>query len=181
MNLLEAALLRLDEAFEALSLPYMVIGGLANAQWGVPRATVDVDVTVWVEEERLEETVAGLCRRFRALPADPLTFVRTTRVLPVDAGGVRADLLFGLLPYEREAVGRAVAIPVAGRPVRFCTAEDLILHKIVSQREKDRQDVLGILAAQRGKLDTAYLEPRIRVLADLLKRPAIWEDYLKSR
>jgi hypothetical protein len=70
---------------------------------------------------------------------------------------------------------------VGGCLVLFCTAEDLILHKILSDRERDREDVRGILAAQRGKLDESYLDPRIRELADLLGRPSIWEEYLQAR
>ncbi len=69
----------------------------------------------------------------------------------------------------------------AGIPIRFCTPEDLILHKIISERPKDLEDIRGVLAAQRGKLDLLYLEPRIRELADLLGRPAILEEYLRHR
>lgn len=181
MNLLEAALLALHDAFDVLSLPYMVIGGLANAQWGVPRATVDVDLTVWAEESAVSKAVDALCTRFPPLPQDPRSFVQATRVLPLDVGGIRADVLFGLLPFEREAIRRAVCRTVSGRPIRFCTAEDLILLKVVSERERDLEDVRGILKVQRGKLDTAYLEPRLRELAALLDRPGIWEDYLRWR
>lgn len=181
MNRLEEALAALHLAFEQLAIPYMVIGGLANAQWGLPRATLDVDVSVWTGEERLASAVDDLCARFHPLATEPAALVRQARVLPVDVGGVRADIIFGLLPYEREAIGRAVEKSAGGCPVRFCTAEDLILHKVVSDRDKDRDDVRGILAAQRGKLDTAYLEPRLRELADLLGRPAIWEEYLRDR
>lgn len=181
MSSLEGALVQLHRAFDELALPYMVIGGIANAQWGLPRATLDVDVTVWADEARLPAAVEALCARFRPLAEGPLAFVRETRVLPLDVAGVRADVLFGLLPYEHAAIGRAVEREVAEVPIRFCTAEDLILHKIISDRERDREDVRGILAAQRGRLDLDYLEPRIRELSGLLGRPSIWEDYLSGR
>jgi len=151
------------------------------ARWGVPRATLDVGVTVWVDEPRLNEVVDGLCARFRPLVPDPLGFLRQTRVLPLDVDGVRADVLFALLPYERTAIDRAVQKEVAGRPVRFCSAEDLILHKALSERPKYLEDLRGVLAVRRGSLDTAYLEPRLRELADLLDRPAIWQNYLRLR
>jgi hypothetical protein len=178
---LEQALRALHIAFEEFALPYMVIGGMANARWGLPRATLDVDVTVWAEDDDLARAIKVLCIRFRPLVEDPLAFVRETRVLPLDVAGVRADVIFGLLPYERDAIARAVPSSVGGCLVLFCTAEDLILHKILSDRERDREDVRGILAAQRGKLDAAYLDPRIRELADLLGRPSIWEEYLQVR
>ena len=45
----------------------MVIGGIANAVWGEPRATVDVDVTVSVREEDLSEAVAAIGKRLRVV------------------------------------------------------------------------------------------------------------------
>ena len=181
MSALARALAALHEAFSALKIPYMVIGGLANAEWGVPRATLDVDVTAWVEEEGLPAAIAALCNRFKSLVEDPLGFVHGTRVLPLDVEGTKADVVFGLLPYEQEAIARSVERSVEGTQVRFCTAEDLILHKIISQRERDREDVRGVLKAQRGRLDRGYLEPRLRELSSLLQRPEIWEEYLYWR
>lgn len=93
--------------------------------------------------------------------------------------GIRIDCIFGGLPYEMEAINRAVEIEIAGVPVRFCTPEDLIIHKIISQRPKDLEDVRGIIFRRITSLDTSYLEPRIRELSDALARPDIWEIWLK--
>ena len=46
MTELEAALLEVVAALDACSLPYVLIGGLAVAFLGEPRATLDVDVSV---------------------------------------------------------------------------------------------------------------------------------------
>lgn len=170
----ESTLLRVAAALDRRHTPYMVIGGLANVVWGEPRATLDVDVTVWVDEPELAGVVAGLCVAFRPMAEDPLGFVRETRVLPLESeDGVRIDVIFGLLPFEREAIARAVAIEVAGAPVRFCTAEDLILMKIISNREQDLADAAGVAMRRMAELDLAYLEPRVRELADLLETPEI--------
>src|SRR6266545_2094552 len=50
MTLLDRAVHEISSVLESLHIPYMVIGGIANAIWGEPRATVDVDVTVSVSE-----------------------------------------------------------------------------------------------------------------------------------
>jgi len=175
------ALAELHRALAELAVPHMVIGGLANAVWGVPRATLDIDLTLWVEEPRIPDVVQSLCSLFTCLAEDPKQFVQQTRVLPLDIAGVKADLIFGLLPFERDAISRAVTHQVAGESVPFSTAEDLVLHKIVSDRERDRDDVRGILRVRRGKLDLDYLEPRVRELARLLDRPALWDDYVAWR
>ena len=174
----EAALVAIARFLDAQRLPYMVIGGLANAVWGVPRATLDVDVTVWAEPGPPASTLASFATEFRVLPDDPVDFVQRTRVLPLDtADGVRIDVIFGMLPFEEQAIARAVERVVAGQPVRFCTAEDLVLLKIASERPRDREDVRLLLERRAAELDRDYLEPRVAELALLLDRPDIRSDY----
>lgn len=174
MSAQEQTLGLLAALLDRLRIPYMVIGGLANAVWGQPRATLDIDATVWVRDADIPAAVAELAATFRVLVESPVEFIGRTRVLPLESeAGVRIDVIFGLLPFEEEAIGRAVLVPVAGSPVRFCTAEDLILHKIVSERPQDRSDVRGIVRRRLPSLDLGYLEPRIGELARLLDRPDI--------
>ena len=73
----------------------------------------------------------------------------------------------------------AVVLTIGGSPVRFCTPEDLILHKIVSERERDLADARGVTLRRIKSLDLAYLDSRIRELADALERPEIWHSWEK--
>lgn len=70
---------------------------------------------------------------------------------------MRVDLILGLLPFEREAIDRAVAVRLAGTVVRVATPEDLILMKLVSRRPRDEEDIRGILRQRRAQLDFDYL------------------------
>lgn len=45
MTRLEAALLEMAALLDEFHLPHMLIGGLAVAQWGEPRAALDVDLS----------------------------------------------------------------------------------------------------------------------------------------
>lgn len=174
----EAALIAIAESLRSLGIPYTVIGGLANAIWGEPRATLDIDITVWVDEEAIETIPGHLADRFTLLPDDPVDFVRQTRVLPLETeAGVRIDVIFGMLPFEQAAIERSVSRTIAGEPIHFCTAEDLILYKIISDREQDLRDVRGILRRRGTELDRAYLDPRVQELAEALERPDIWSSY----
>jgi hypothetical protein len=158
----------------------MVIGGLANAVWGEPRATLDIDVTISADTSDVRRISALLESDFRALVSDPEAFAKETRVLPLESRtGVRVDLIFGFLPFEREAIERASAVPVAGGEIRFCTPEDLILLKIISRRERDQADVQGILRRRFSDLDLDYLEPRIEELSELLSRPEILQNWAR--
>ena len=174
----ERSLVAIATFFEAASVPYMIIGGTANLVWGEPRATLDVDATVWVQEHDIPSVVTALLERFQSLVPNPVEFVKQTRVLPIeDTQHARIDVIFGMLPFEEEAIQRAVTMTIAGVGVRFCTAEDLILHKIVSDRERDLSDAAGIVRTRLPQLDLAYLEPRIATFARDLDRPEIQERW----
>ena len=49
MTQLERALVEITTILDELRIPYMLIGGLAVSLWGEPRATLDVDLSLWVE------------------------------------------------------------------------------------------------------------------------------------
>src|SRR5438093_4235341 len=144
----------------------MVIGGFANLYWGRPRLTQDLDIKVNIAEPSWAEFLEVLGRRYRLLAPDPLAFARETHVIPLSApSGIRTDLILASLPYEEEALQRAVTVEVGGRPVRVCTAEDLVLHKVISDRGRDRDDVGGVVARQGASLDRSYLDPKVREMA----------------
>lgn len=175
---LAAGLAELTGALEEYQTPYMVIGGLAVLVWGEPRTTQDTDVTVGVPEERLSDFLAFMSQRLSVLPEHPLEFLHETHVLPiVTPSGVRADVMWAVLPYQQQAIQRAVVRRLGGINLRVCTAEDLILHKLASTRPRDREDVAGVIARQRGRLDRAYLDPLVRSLSEGLENPEILEAY----
>lgn len=163
---------------EKSAVPHMVIGGFANLVWGVPRTTMDVDITVQVPEQDLPDFIKEIGKKLSILPDDPLAFVKETRVLPVQTStGIRVDLILAGSPYELSALGRARAVTIRGRPVRICSPEDLVIHKIISTRPRDREDVEGIFRQQGSKLDFVYMDPIVRELAEALGRSDLTEFY----
>jgi len=175
---LERVLADLARRLEGAGVPYMVIGGLANAVWGIPRSTLDIDVTVLLEPGETGALLAALGPAYRPRPEDPEGFAERTRVLPLlHEDGIQIDLILAMLPFEEEAIRRSVEVPIRGVPVRFCTAEDLVLHKLVSDRDRDRDDVAGIIQRNRSRLDRAYLDPRVEELASILDRPELIDWY----
>lgn len=178
MTALERAIVEIVGVLEALNIDYMLIGGIANAVWGEPRATVDVDVTITVDEESLADTIAQLGQRLQIAVTDPVPFVRQTRVLPVDTqNGVRGDVIFAVLPFEIAAVRRARTVRLAGRDIRVVTPEDLILMKVISERPRDVTDAEGLTRRRLDELDLGYLDPLVREMATLLERPEILERW----
>ncbi|MDI6825142.1 MAG: nucleotidyl transferase AbiEii/AbiGii toxin family protein [Bacillota bacterium] len=174
---LEDALSEVVGFLEERQVPYMVIGGFANLFWGRSRLTRDLDLTLSCPQDRLVSLVEDLRQRFRVLPADPLEFARRNRVLPVRVGEVRVDLVLAGLPYEEAAIRRARVVDVGGRPIRVCSPEDLIIHKIISDRPQDWEDVREIVRRQGKALDRRYMDPIVAEFSRVLERPDIISFY----
>jgi hypothetical protein len=49
MTQLEGALVEITTVLDELHVPYMLIGGLAVSLWREPTATLDVDLSLWVQ------------------------------------------------------------------------------------------------------------------------------------
>lgn len=180
MTRLEAALVDLAAFLDEGGIPYMVIGGFANLYWGFERFTRDIDLAVEVASEALAAFVQQLHKRFVMTAPDPLEFARRNHLIRIATKtGVEADLMIAVLPYEQAAIRRAVPVAVGGRPIRLCSAEDLIVYKLASERPQDAVDVEGIVARQASKLDREYLWPLVRQLATGLERPEIVDRFTK--
>ncbi|MBW2000803.1 MAG: hypothetical protein JRJ29_22930, partial [Deltaproteobacteria bacterium] len=121
-------------------IPYMLIGGQAVLLYGEPRLTRDVDVTLGIDLEGLPDLLQVVREMdLRVLVEDVEQFVGKTWVLSTlaPATQMRADFIFSWTDYERQAIARARVLDVGGFPVRFATAEDLVIHKIFSGRPCD--------------------------------------------
>ena len=87
----ETLLARLARALDAAGLPYMVIGGQAVLLYGEPRLTRDIDLTLGVGPERLDDVLAVVNRLELRPLVEPVPFVAETLVLPCEepASGIR--------------------------------------------------------------------------------------------
>jgi hypothetical protein len=181
MTRYEAALIDLAAFLDDRQIPYMVIGGLANLCWGAERFTRDVDISVDIADEGLRKLLADLEQSFRLTTADPEAFARRNHLVRMQTRtGVDVDLILAALPYESAAIRRAVPVDLGGRSIRLCSPEDLIVHKLASERTQDAADVEGILVRQAGRLDLAYLRPLVKDLATGLERPGIVAFFEKA-
>ena len=146
---------------KAAHIACMVIGGQAVLLHGAPRVTEDIDLTLAAGPDRVHD-VLDVCGRIglTPLPSDVERFVAETFVLPARhaLSGFRVDFIFSSTPYERSAIGRALAVDVAGEAVPFATAEDLIVHKLFAARPRDIEDAQSVVRRSGTALDWDYIE-----------------------
>ena len=178
MTRLEAALLDVTSFLVENGIPYMIIGGFANLLWGVERFTKDLDVTIEMDDAGLEGLIQRLEGRFSPVRRDAVAFARRNHLIQIETRtGVPIDLMVAALPYQALAIRRAVSVALAGQTVMLCSPEDLIIHKLASDRSQDAVDVEGIVLRQQKRLDRSYLAARVRELATGLERPEIVDRY----
>jgi predicted nucleotidyltransferase len=145
----------------ARDLPFMVIGGQAVLVHGRPRLTQDIDITLGVGPDALDEVLAiARAAGLDPVPEDPASFVRRTFVLPAvqPSTGIRVDFIFSTTPYEAEAIRRASRVEIRGVSVPFATPEDLILHKLFAGRPRDLEDAESVVHRKRDEIDWEYLQ-----------------------
>jgi len=179
---------RLALALEAAHLPYMIIGGQAVLLYGEPRLTRDIDVTLGADLERLDDVVA-MAQRLGLQPlVEPETFTRKTWVLPCGDPhtGLRVDFIFSVSPYEQQALERVRRVRVGEAEVRFAALEDVIVHKVLSGRPRDLEDVRS-MALKNPDLDVAYVREWLRHFEVIAEKPLvrrfeeIWRDVQQGR
>jgi hypothetical protein len=157
-------------------IPFMLIGGQAVLLHGRPRLTDDIDATLGVGPDRLPAVLEACAAiGLDPLPEDVPGFVAETFVLPTrhPPTGMRVDLIFSTMPYEAEAIARAVRVPIGGTEVPFATAEDLLIHKLFAARPRDLEDAVGVVRRQGNAIDWAYVSAWVAAFAEVPGREAM--------
>jgi predicted nucleotidyltransferase len=156
----EALLALVARELDRAGIGYMVIGGQAVQLYGEPRMTRDIDVTLGLDSDGLDQVLA-VCSRcgLKPLPADAAAFARDTMVLPAleERTGIRVDFIFSLTGYERQAIARSRPVELGGTTVRFAALEDVVIHKLVAGRPRDIEDARTIVV-KNPALDRGYVE-----------------------
>lgn len=144
---------------ESKNRPACVIGGIVVSRWGEPRATTDVDLTVLAVFGDERTVLAELLAQYPSRIPEPEAFADASRIallrLPEH---INADVSLAAFPFEREVLERSTDWRLSeDLSIRTCSAEDLVIYKLVAGRPGDIQDVIGIVARQGRSLDTARI------------------------
>jgi len=167
---------KMAEVLEAHSIPYMLIGGQAVLLYGEPRLTEDVDVTLGIGPEKAADIIDIVNDelRWEILVKNPTEFVNQTFVLPSKepGSGIRVDFIFSSSEYERQAMERVRLVEIGGASVRFASAEDVVIHKIIAARPRDIEDVKSILL-KNPDIDSEYIRRWLGSFEEALSQPLL--------
>ena len=178
MQAFETLFAKVSKALDQDGIRYMVIGGQAVLIHGEPRFTGDIDITLGIDSNEAER-IFEIARHLSLKPIKGVTkeFVRRNALLSVEDKKTRIviDFMFSSLPYELQAIERAKPIRVGATKVRFATAEDTIIHKLLAGRPLDIADVKSIVN-RKNNLDNKYLKKWLKEFSVVAGRDLV-KDY----
>jgi len=150
---------KISRELKRASIPYMVIGGQAVLLYGEPRLTRDIDIALGIgvnELGKVKKIIPPMS--LKILVKNDKEFVERTMVLPTidKKSGIRVDFIFSFSPYERGAIERAKDIKMGRTLVKFASLEDVVIHKVISGRGRDIEDIKSILLKNPG-YDSDYI------------------------
>jgi hypothetical protein len=136
----------IHEALAAARIPHAIGGALALAYYATPRATVDVDVNVFVPVDHWPSVRDALAPLGVAVATDEAALQRDGRVrLWWDRNPV--DLFFSYDPFHEEMRRAARKVPFAGETIPILAPEHLAVCKAMFDRPKDWLDIEQMIVA----------------------------------
>jgi hypothetical protein len=172
------AALRVAEALEAAEVPYALGGALAYGLWGVPRATLDVDLNVFVEPEALAPVFEAFATL--GIPVDPAVAqdsVQREGMFQAWYGIFRLDVFTPSIDFAWEAARTRVRRAFDGQEAWFLSAEALAVFKLLFFRPKDLVDLERLVAVQGAQLDVAYVRRQmVAMMGEEDPRVQRWDE-----
>jgi hypothetical protein len=151
---LDEKVVLLERTLRSARLPHAFGGAIALAYYAEPRATVDLDVNVFVPPSKADRVLERLGRLGVSGKA--------TNV--IERGQVRlwwgrnpVDVFFAYDAFHHMCGARTRKVPFAGMTIPILSAEDLTVLKAIFDRRKDWIDIEQMMFAGAGAFDVAYV------------------------
>ena len=151
--------LLIEAALQSARIPHAFGGAIALAYYATPRATIDIDVNVFVESSRADDVLMT----FHRLGADTPTEREALRLqrdgqVRIRWGSTPIDLFFSYDAFHDACMERRRAFPFGqGETIHVLAAEDLVVFKAIFDREKDWRDIAELVYAVGEDLDAAWI------------------------
>jgi len=169
--MIEKLIVKIAQALDKYKIPYMIIGGQAVLFYGGVRLTEDIDITLGIDIDKLNQ-MKKLLKEIGLITPKNINddFTRKTNVLiGIDkATGIRVDFIFSFTPYERQALKRTKKVKLNNYNVKFASCEDVIIHKMFAGRPRDLEDAQVLLAKNFKRLDITYIKKWLKSFSKII-------------
>ncbi len=156
----------LAHVLESNGVEYAIGGALALGVWSDPRGTLDVDINLFVAQDRAAQVLD-------VLATAGVLFDRASALRAVESGdsvlgryhGLRVDLFMPSIPFSWEAGRTRRLVRGPDGELAFLSPEALAVFKLLFFRAKDVVDLEKLVTVQGTDLDTSYVR---RWVADMM-------------
>jgi cytochrome P450 len=149
--------LAIHEALDEAKVPHALGGALALAYYADPRATIDIDLNVFVPTERWQDVVGALATLGVSSNDLDSTALERDGQCRLWWGDNAVDLFFAYDPIHTEMRKEVRRVPFAGETVPILGPEHLAICKAMFDRRKDWLDIEQMLIGV-DELDVAKVE-----------------------
>jgi hypothetical protein len=154
----------IDRALTVAKVPHAIGGAIALAYYAEPRATVDIDVNVFVPTDRWSDVRTALAPLGVDVELDESALARDGQVrLWWDRNPV--DLFFSYDPFHDEMEGAMRRVPFDDARIPILAPEHLLICKAMFDRPKDWLDIEAMLVVAEP-LDIAAIESWLTRMVD---------------
>jgi hypothetical protein len=156
--LLDEKILALEHAFLESGIPHALGGAHALAYYAPPRATLDIDLNVFVSAVRAPKVLRVLA----GLGVDTTTPGLIERIerdgqVRLLWDGTPVDVFFAYDALHESSMQRRRTMEFGSDRIHVLSAEDLMVYKAIFNREKDWRDIAAMIYATYERLDFDYV------------------------
>jgi hypothetical protein len=161
--LLDEKIVALERTLAGAGFPHAFGGAHALAYYATPRATADIDLNLFVPTARAREVLV-LLAGLGVATGDGSLVDRIERDGQARVFWERTplDLFFAYDPLHDSAMARRRRVDFGADRIHVLSAEDLMVYKVVFDRDKDWRDIAEMIFASSDTLDFDYVRGWLR-------------------
>lgn len=182
-------LVKVAKILHQLNISYVVTGGMAVFVWGRPRFTADIDIVIELKPDHINALAEALGALGQAgyvdVPMMRRALLHHGEFNFIDGvSGIKVDFFVaGKNSFDEAKFKNRRQEKVLGTSVYFISPEDLILSKLLWQKESGSEiqlrDVESILKMQK-RLDWKYLQKWATIHSTYKILESLWKKHRKA-
>lgn len=143
----------------------------------MPRATRDIDCTVFVPTDGLDPALAAIVAAGCTVDRDRAKQDAAARgEFQANLGDIHVDVFVPAIPFYAEAERRRVQVDFAGRRIWIWSAEVVCVFKLLFFRSKDQLDLENLVRWGPPGLDRAFVRAQIAdMMGEADERVRFWD------
>jgi hypothetical protein len=160
--------IKINDILDRKHIDYFIIGRIAVACWGIPITTMNIDIVLSIEENKINELLGEFVKANFNFSKEK-TYKKLIEGKPAKLWykqDFSIDLRIVKFTIDYEALNRSKIFTIWDKKWKIAPPEELIIYKLGSAKPKDWEDIKGILKNKALNLDWKRMEWLSKTLED---------------